>query len=275
MRTAVQTLPAEQRSRGIAISYSGGSLGAIVTPLIVTPIAVWFGWRGAFWFTGLIGLGWLVLWLLLSRSIPQTHRRSSVHGSLSAFRDRRVWAFMAAYAFGGLPLAFVIYGSAIYLSKALGVPQVTIGKLLWIPPLGWEVGYFFWGWVADRFSNHYRSLLAMSAILSLPLALVVTHRSVGLVMLQLFFAMFIAGAFVIISIAYAARVLPTEQSGLFAGLGAGSWSAVVAVVMPYFGRMFDQQRYAEAFGLAAFLPSIGFFGWWLLSSLRNKTVTQS
>src|SRR3954447_20499214 len=56
LRTATHTLPAWQRSRGIAIAYSGGSLGALITPLIITPIAQWFGWRKAFWFTGLIGL---------------------------------------------------------------------------------------------------------------------------------------------------------------------------------------------------------------------------
>ena len=52
LRTVVQTLPAEKRSRGIALAYSGGSLGAVVTPILVTPIAAAFGWRGAFWFTG-------------------------------------------------------------------------------------------------------------------------------------------------------------------------------------------------------------------------------
>src|SRR5258705_12800064 len=61
LRTAVQTLPPSKRSRGIAVSYSGGSLGAIVTPIIVTPIFHQFGWRGAFWFTGLVGLFWLPL----------------------------------------------------------------------------------------------------------------------------------------------------------------------------------------------------------------------
>src|SRR5262249_34405808 len=55
LRVATQTLPVELRSRGMALSYSGGSLGAIVTPLIVTPIAAHWGWRGAFLFTGLIG----------------------------------------------------------------------------------------------------------------------------------------------------------------------------------------------------------------------------
>ena len=52
LRTATQTLPKGLQSRGIAVAYSGGSLGAIVTPLLVTPIALRYGWRGAFIFHG-------------------------------------------------------------------------------------------------------------------------------------------------------------------------------------------------------------------------------
>src|SRR3954447_20987809 len=55
LRTVVQTLPKEKAGRGLAVAFSGGSLGAIVAPLIVTPIFQWWGWRAAFVCTGLIG----------------------------------------------------------------------------------------------------------------------------------------------------------------------------------------------------------------------------
>src|SRR5215471_10065845 len=42
LRTVVQTLGPEHRGRGLAVSYSGGSLGAVITPLVVTPI--FLGW---------------------------------------------------------------------------------------------------------------------------------------------------------------------------------------------------------------------------------------
>src|SRR5207249_7863020 len=67
LRTVVQTLPERQRGRGLAVAYSGGSLGAVITPLVVTPIFLWWGWRGAFWFTGLIGIVWLAVWAFIAR----------------------------------------------------------------------------------------------------------------------------------------------------------------------------------------------------------------
>jgi MFS transporter, ACS family, hexuronate transporter len=261
MRTAVQTLPPESHSRGIAVSYSGGSLGAVLTPIIVTPIAAHWGWRGAFWFTGFVGLCWLIIWRVVSRGIPPKPQMTGSSGARPRIGDGRVWAFMAAYAFGALPLGFVLYSAAIYLAKARGLSQLTIGELLWIPPLGWEVGYFFWGWISDRYRAARPSIFPLLMVLSLPLAAAPRLPQLPLLMFELFFAMFVASGFVILSIADATDVFSADHSGLIAGLGAGSWSAVVGLVMPAFGRLFDQQRYDTAFAVAAVFPIAGYGVW--------------
>src|SRR5665213_3612031 len=54
LRTVTQTLSPARRGRGLAIAYSGGSLGAMITPLIVTPSAQTFGWHGAFIISGFL-----------------------------------------------------------------------------------------------------------------------------------------------------------------------------------------------------------------------------
>src|SRR5664279_2975251 len=140
LRAVVQTLPPEQRGRGLAVAYSGGSLGAAITPLIVTPIFLWWGWRAAFWFTGLIGAAWLCQWAFISRR-PEVRKRSvAVAGSARPrWTDRSLWAFMCAYALGALPLGFVLYTASLYLTRALGCSQALVGKILWIPPMGWEL----------------------------------------------------------------------------------------------------------------------------------------
>ena len=272
LRTVVQTLPPLKRARGIAVSYSGGSLGAVVTPIIVTPIALKWGWRAAFLFTGLIGFSWLVLWFFLSRRPDLRHIRHEPDQAESPdaprWRDPRVWSFMLAYAFGALPLGFVIYGAAIFLNQALGQSQATIGKVLWIPPLGWEIGYFFWGWLCDRETQAsgsrlraIRRLLAVIVIAGVPLACVPWVSTFWLVMLELFLAMFVGAGFLILSVAYAVHVYSSSHSGLIAGLGAGAWSALVALLMPVFGRLFDMQRFDLAFLLAAACPVLGYLIW--------------
>lgn len=279
LRTVVQTLPAHLRARGIAVAYSGGSLGAVITPVIVTPIAVVWGWRGAFWFTGLIGVLWLVLWSIvgrnpLIRAEPRDTTGEALHPS---WLNPKLWGFMFAYAAGGVPLAFVLYNSSLYLGQAMGLSQAHIGALLWIPPLGWEVGYFFWGWVADReglrdsggnpsFLRYFFVLM----LLSLPLSAGPMFSSVPALMSLLFFSMFVAAGYIILSVAYATSVFSSGHAGFLGGLGAGAWSALVALVMPWFGRLFDRHDYAAGFLLAAVFPLAGTLLWWLLNRMPQS-----
>lgn len=279
LRASVQSLPAHLQSRGMAVSYSGGSLGAIVTPLVVTPIALWYGWRGAFWFTGFVGLSWLLLWMFVGkrrdmRGVPMTHTgmRPRVR-----WKDVRVWAFMAAYAFGSLPIAFVLYQSAIYLNRVLGASQKEVGAVLWIPPLGWELGYFAWGWLTDRALRSggsplvaFRNLMGASMLLSLPLAAAPYTGSFALVVAQLALALFVCCGFIVVPVRYATREFSSANAGLIAGMGAGSWSALVAVVMPGFGWLFDRKMYHEAFLVAALAPVLGMGIWTVLSSWRAR-----
>jgi ACS family hexuronate transporter-like MFS transporter len=274
LRTVMQTLPVEKQSRGIAIAYSGGSLGAVVTPWIITPVAAWWGWRGAFWFTGLIGAAWLAGWWWLSRrpalrAVPT--RTASVSQRTVSFRDPKIWSFMLVYALGGSPLAFILYNSSLYFGQALHRTQTEIGWVLWIPPLGWELGYFFWGWMTDRlptgpgfYAALWRQNLLLTA-LSLPLAAIPHTGGFGTTLALMFFAMFIGAGFIIGAVAFATRLYSVANAGLIAGLGAGSWSSIVALLAPLFGRLFDQRRYDVAFLVAALLPLAGFALWSLIN----------
>jgi ACS family hexuronate transporter-like MFS transporter len=273
LRTAAQTLPAELRSRGIAVAYSGGSLGAIVAPLMVTPIALHLGWRAAFVFTGLLGAFWVGLWIQLGRE-PAVRKVVPLATRRPHWRDSRLWAFMASYALGAFPLGFVLYISPLYLNQALGQSQAALGFLLVLPPLGWEVGYFFWGWIADKALakdgvDRHAPVLALLVLLSLPLAVTPSLTRLPLVMGELFFAMFITAGFIIVSLSYAVQAFSATHAAFIGGLGSGSWSAMVALLLPFVGHLFDVHSYGRAFWLAAICPAFGFFIWLALARQRN------
>jgi ACS family hexuronate transporter-like MFS transporter len=234
----------------------------VITPIIITPIAAMWGWRGAFWATGAVGAMWLLLWLSLSRRIDVV--RTEVRSDSPKFNDPRVWAFIAAYAMGAFPSAFVLYQAAVYLAAVFGKSQVEIGKVLWIPPLGWEIGYFFWGWAMDRFPHAMRRQFFWLMVLSTPLA-AIPYAAYRPALLLMFFAMFITSGFIIGAVAYATRHFSSGHAGFIAGLGAGSWSLVVALVMPGVGRLFDLHRYGTAFLIAALFPVAGCAVWTMLS----------
>jgi ACS family hexuronate transporter-like MFS transporter len=265
LRAATQTLPEHLRSRGIAVAYSGGSLGAILTPIVVTPIAAAWGWRGAFLATGVAGACWIALWGVVGKE--GVHAPTPPSRALALARDPRLLAFIGLYSLGGLPLGIVLYGAPLYLSRAMHLSQWEIGKWMWLPPLGWEIGFFAWGFRVDaRTRKGIRepvpvlAALALS-LLALPLGAVPSLPGIAVPMAVFVAATFSAAGFLILGIAYATREFGTDTAGFVAGVGAGSWSAFVALLMPVFGRLFDRGEYGLGFSTAAVAPLLGVLAW--------------
>ena len=50
-----------------------------------------------------------------------------------------------------------------------------------------------------------------------------------------------------------------------AGIGVGSWSAVLTLLLPLWGRWFDQQLYGTTFVMASLMPAAGALLWMRLS----------
>jgi ACS family hexuronate transporter-like MFS transporter len=269
-RAATQTLPEHLRSRGVAIAYGGGSLGAVLTPVLVTPVALVYGWRGAFVATGLLGAGWIAVWLAVAPAATAARARAD-----APMLDARLVAFLALYALGGLPLGFVLYGAPLYLTRVLGQSQHALGSLLVIPPLGWEVGYLVMGWLVDRHKGVLSpGVLCVVAFVGAPLAIAPLLPGLALPLVAFFLATLAAGSFIILGLAYATRELGVGRAGLLAGLGAGAWSALVAIAMPVFGRLFDGGRFGVAFALAGLAQSAGVVLWLALERMRSRSSRQ-
>jgi MFS transporter, ACS family, hexuronate transporter len=169
-----------------------------------------------------------------------------------------------------------LYGAALFLNRVWGQSQAQVGAVLWVPPLGWEAGYFFGGWALDRWPRPledplrpHRRLTALAFVLIVPLAAIPYARSYGVVLALLFWSMFVAGSNVVTAIGYATEVYTSRHAGFLAGLGAGSWSAVVAVLMPRFGAMFDAGAWPAAFLLATCVSMAG-TGAWLIANRRMR-----
>src|SRR5207247_4137781 len=130
--------------RGMALGYSGASLGAIITPVFINPIALAYGWRTAFLITGGLGAVWLILWFVVARLPFLPRRRIAARIEWPNLLERRFWVVSASFGLGAVALGVVGYLSPLYLNRALGLTQAQLGNILWIPLVGWEAGYFFW-----------------------------------------------------------------------------------------------------------------------------------
>src|ERR1700733_8062833 len=62
-KTVAEWFPSQERSVAVAIFDSGSSVGGALAALVIPWVALTFGWRCSFVFSGALGLPWLVMWL--------------------------------------------------------------------------------------------------------------------------------------------------------------------------------------------------------------------
>ena len=109
IKATSEWFPSEDRALAIGIFNSGTNAAFFIAPAIIPLVTVRFGWRAAFLCTGLMGILWLVLWLIfpynrLRRGLTTTQANlqrvvPNVSGKALykvLFRSRGLYAFSIA-----------------------------------------------------------------------------------------------------------------------------------------------------------------------------------
>jgi ACS family hexuronate transporter-like MFS transporter len=276
LRTAVESLPAHLRARAIALSFSGGTIGAVMMPLLLGPLAIQYGWRAAFIATAGLGAAWLVIWAIIARPpfLPKMPPRTA-KVAWPNFLERRVWALIFSYALPAISPGPVLTILSLYLNGRLGLTQAQVNQLAWIPPLTWGIGYFFWGWAADRYASTNQRPVGMFLLLtavSLTLGFTTATTSVAVAMAIISLSTFIGGGFQMLALKVGSYAFPREQAAMMTGIASGSWSLVNFLLLRAIGQWsgwMNDKRWEEIFWLIAVLPAVGIAVWLVLS--RDRT----
>jgi len=64
--------PVNQRALAQGIFNSGASIGNVIAPVIIVYLFSQFGWKSTYVILGLIGLIWVLPWLLINKSKPES-----------------------------------------------------------------------------------------------------------------------------------------------------------------------------------------------------------
>src|ERR1700691_1421934 len=167
-KTVAEWFPSQERSLAVAIFDSGSSVGGAVAALSIPLIAIRFGWRSAFVFSGLIGFVWLAMWLRVYH-LPDRHPRvtpeeisyiragqdlpsaSPERGPrrwLKLAQDRNVWGIVLGRALTDPIWWFYIAWLPKYLSDARGFSLERIALFAWMPFIAADVGNFTGGLIS-------------------------------------------------------------------------------------------------------------------------------
>ena len=269
LRTAVESLLFDLCARGIATSFSGGVIGAIVTPLIALRVAVRFGWRSAFILSGLMGLGWASAMgprPLAARRFCRG-RKKRRRSPAADLLERRFWALVFSYALPCIAPGPILTIIPLYLNRGMGISQAQLSSVLWMPPwLG--IGYFFWGWVADRFAAENRrpvGLFSLLTVRALAFGLTYLHEFADAGDVTDFVGLdFIGGGFQMVALKVGSYAFPREQAAMMSGIASEVFALENAILSPWFLRILvHQQQYSALFWVIAAFPLIGVVAWWV------------
>ena len=141
VKSAALYLPLKERSFGLGLLNTAPNIGAIVTPLLIPPFALAFGWRAAFLVTGGLGFVWLIFWYFGTRTLVPVPRDEAGGTDIAAaapppekpalrevLRDRTTWAVVGAKALTDQVWWFVLFWMPDFFHREFGLGQAELGR---------------------------------------------------------------------------------------------------------------------------------------------------
>lgn len=135
VKSAAVYLPVRERSFALGLGNTAPNIGAIVTPLVIPPLALAFGWQAAFIVTGALGFAWLVFWIVGTRNLMPVEKPVAVPadnvavklGWSALFSDRRSWAVIGAKLLSDLGWFFLLFFIPDFFARVFAMKQGTLG----------------------------------------------------------------------------------------------------------------------------------------------------
>ena len=153
----------------MSLRQIGVPFGGVMAALILPPLAVAIGWRGAL----LAELG-PVLLLMLLMELPR-HRWDTDRDPARRVLGRTLWQpfallsesrfrrlSVAAFVYAGLSLCLVAF-MTVQLTTVVGLTLIEAGQILAAYQIAGSISRPIWGWIADRFLTPAQTLAVLGA----------------------------------------------------------------------------------------------------------------
>jgi len=161
IKVIAQWFPPAERALAGGLFNSGTVIGAFVAPPVIVGISQTFGWRWAFVLPSVLGLAWIIPWLLYYREREPRKKLLAAPPLRPLLGLRQVWGVLLMRMLGGPVVHFYWYWLPEYLKRERHFSMEKIALLAGIPflfaGLGNILGGWFSGWLMRRGSTADRA----------------------------------------------------------------------------------------------------------------------
>lgn len=172
VKSNAEWFPVKQRAIAQGIFNTGASLGSIVAPVLIAYLYGHFGWRSTYIIIGVVGLIWIIPWLIINKSTPDKHpwitekeRNLILSGSIEKptetsnkkglsvaqiLKHKESWGVLMCRFFIE-PIWWLFVGwMPLYLNSKYNFSIAEIGSTIWISYVGGMAGSLLGGWYCGK-----------------------------------------------------------------------------------------------------------------------------
>lgn len=175
-KSNAEWFPVNERAFAQGLFNSGAAIGGIVAIPLIGLMTIYFSWQLIFIVVGLIGLLWLIPWMIFVKAPPQSHpwlsegeRQYILSGqqdqdgesdteeeegynptTLQMLKHKESWGVIIASAVIDPIWWLFVFWIPIYLSEVYGMDVKTIAIYGWVPYVGAMLGAWFGGLLAQN-----------------------------------------------------------------------------------------------------------------------------
>jgi ACS family hexuronate transporter-like MFS transporter len=272
--------PVKQRALAQGIFNSGASIGNVIAPVVIVYLYSQFGWKSTYIILGVLGLLWVIPWLIINKSKPKDHPWITEEERNMLLNDRiennnvveegakslsvakilsykQPWGVLLCRFFIEPIWWFFAGWMPIYLNSKFGLSIEEIGKTMWISYLMAAAGGILGGLFTEAIIKRTSTDFGRKASIILGSLLII----IGFVSIIVFVNdsnymtfIYLAGL-ALFGFQFAIGNIQTLSSDLFRGPSvgtlaglAGTVAAFSPIIMNWFiGRITDEGTYTPAF----------------------------
>jgi ACS family hexuronate transporter-like MFS transporter len=284
-KVAAEWYPPKERGTLNGLVQAATVTGALITPPVVVWLAQKYGWRAAFFFTGSLGLFWVISWVWMYH-FPTRHPRITreelqlVRGGDEAAEERtrfdfarwlrffsfpQTWGLLVARVVSDPVWWFYLFWMPKYLTEARGLTMTQMASVAWIPYLAADAGSILGGWYSGRLIGRgmnavaaRRTVMLASAML-MPVGLLLLSRpSTPLTMLLISVVLFIHSAWKTNLVTLTVDVFPRRVVASAHGIVATGGGIGGAIFTTLAGYLIEWKSYTPVLALMGVLHPLAY-----------------